>query len=402
MLCVSVFVCVQAHNTQIGSCNVVLHLIRFVQAVGPSLLDAFRLAVDQYGVLVLIRPRDLQGSGFQRSASAAMLCRSDVNGGVHGGFMCSSIIHLRTVEACRFLRVLRNHRHMEVSFVELNGEMFSLEVDPEMTGWELKLQLKDRQVWEDEITRKTTRVEIVLGDSELLENDETVAGAWADRADSLATVVLKENRVICSNKDAFAEFGSQIDLGSFMVVEIPKNLTEIIPSAFHKCCNLAKLVIADSVTHIGAGAFEGCSALVGVTVPNSVTQIGDRAFANCSSLSSVVIPDSVTQIGRAAFTGCSSLASVRIPDSMTHIEDLVFDGCISLESVIIPNTVTWIGAYAFRDCRSLISLIIPDSVTRIGDGAFCNCSSLTSVTIPKSVYHIGDFAFSDLSDCTYQ
>ena len=252
-------------------------------------------------------------------------------------------------------RVLTAAMAMEVSFRQLNGEAMVLEVMPDITGRELKERIKDRQLWDDELTRKTTRVDILAGPSRLLTNDETAADAGLT-PESDVIVILRQNAVTCSHKGEFDQFGEEFDLESLFVVEIPSGATEIVPDAFIGCTTLASVTIPDSVTQIGMSAFARCRSMASVTIPNSVTQIGTSAFAGCSSLASVTIPDSVAQIGTAAFGMCSCLASLTI-----------------------PNSVTQIGDHCFGDCSALTSVVIPDSVTKIGSGAFSNCSALTLV-----------------------
>ena len=47
--------------------------------------------------------------------------------------------------------------------LQVNGEEISLQVTPETTGADLQSQIKDKQLW-DETARRTTAVEIVVGD----------------------------------------------------------------------------------------------------------------------------------------------------------------------------------------------------------------------------------------------
>ena len=260
---------------------------------------------------------------------------------------------------------------MNVSFRQLNGETMDLEVMPEITGRELKEQIKDRQLWDDELTRKTTRVEFLVGPSRLLTNDETAADAGLS-PESDVTVLLKQNAVTCSE---FEQFGHEFDLESLFVVEIPSGATEIVKNAFSGCRTLARATIPDSVTDIGPDAFADCSSLASVTIPNSVTRICFRAFAGCSSLASVTIPDSVTEIGTNVFSKCSSLASVTIPNSVTKIWHGAFSECSSLASVTIPDSVTEIGGQAFAGCSAL-TLVVPMTRTRWEFGAFMGCKRI--------------------------
>lgn len=46
-----------------------------------------------------------------------------------------------------------------------------------MSGRELKQQIRERQIWDEELTGRMARVEVVVGDSKLLAFDETLADA---------------------------------------------------------------------------------------------------------------------------------------------------------------------------------------------------------------------------------
>ncbi|CAJ1462150.1 unnamed protein product [Effrenium voratum] len=157
---------------------------------------------------------------------------------------------------------------MRVSFWQLNGEATVLEVMPDITGRELKERIKESQLWDDELTRKTTRVDILVG-SRWLMTDETAADAGLSPASDV-TVVFKQNAVACSQKREFDQFGDELDLHSMFVIEIPSSATEIAEHAFGQCHRLARVSIPGSVTQIGNGAFEECRSLASVTIPDSV------------------------------------------------------------------------------------------------------------------------------------
>lgn len=218
---------------------------------------------------------------------------------------------------------------MRLSALQVNGEMLDIEVTAEMTGRDLKQQIKEIQ-HSDEVTRMTTGVEIVVGDL-LLNNDEQVAKAGCT-ADLVVNVVFKTNLVRCSKKQDVASLGSHIDPDLVLAVEIPEGDNQISERAFAACERLAKLTVPNSVTRIGSYAFAHCSSLASLTLPNSVTHIGNYAFCNCSALTSLTLPNSVTHIGDCAFQDCSSLANLTISDSVTHIGDLAFEGCSSLDN----------------------------------------------------------------------
>ena len=211
---------------------------------------------------------------------------------------------------------------MRISVELLNGEVLALEVTPEMTIRELKELMKERRAWEDEVSRATTVVELIVGDKKAT-NDATVEELGLSE-DSKLSAVFRPNVVQCSNKWGL---GPDLDPEDLIVVKIPDSETDIADYAFDGCELVAKVIIPRSVTHIGEGAFSGCSSLVSVNIPDSVTQIGDDAFSACGSLTGVNIPDSVTHIGTCAFSHCPSLVSLTIPDSVTCIGYYAFAAC---------------------------------------------------------------------------
>ena len=181
-----------------------------------------------------------------------------------------------------------------ISALQPSGEILILEVTPPTTVRALKEQIKEGQPW-DELTRSTTGVEIIVGDSQLLADDLKVLHAGIAE-DTVVSVVFKPNKVICSNKGAIDGLGDIIDSELLLVVEIPNDDTQIHENAFEGCRTLAKVTIPDSVTLTGDGAFQSCSSLVNVTIPDSVTHIGSGAFQGCNSLVTVTISNSVTHI----------------------------------------------------------------------------------------------------------
>ena len=237
---------------------------------------------------------------------------------------------------------------MRILAEQLNGETLDLEVTAETTMRAVKEQLKGMHTWEDELSRDTTVVELILGDKKVT-NEETMEELGLCHG-SKVTVVFKKNVVQCSNKRGF---GCDLDPEALVVVEIPDSVTEIKDWAFEDCKRVAKVIIPRSVTGILDGAFAFCSSLVSVNIPDSVTWIDDGAFSGCSALTEVTIPHSITHIGVGAFDHCSSLRTASIPHSVTQIAASAFYGCASLVSMTIPDSVTEIEGRAFHDCHQL-------------------------------------------------
>ena len=97
----------------------------------------------------------------------------------------------------------------KISTLQPSGEILVLEVTPDTTGLELKEQIKQGQPW-DKLTRSTTSVEIIVGDTHLLANYVKVLDAGIAE-DTVVSVVFKPNKVICSNKDAIATLDGIVD-----------------------------------------------------------------------------------------------------------------------------------------------------------------------------------------------
>ena len=284
---------------------------------------------------------------------------------------------------------------MRILVEQLNGETFELEVTAEMSMRALKEQLKRMRRWEDELSRDTTFVDLIMGDKKVM-NEETVEELGLCDG-SKVTVIFRKNVVKCCDKSGLSR---DREPEALVIVEIPDSETEIGAQAFEKCRCLANVIIPSSVTQIGHEAFLGCTNLVSITIPNYVTQIDAFAFSLCRSLVSVDIPDSVTQIGNGAFCDCTSLVTINIPLSVTQIRFGAFCGCSALTAVIIPDSIRSIGDEAFSGCSSLVTINIPDSVQQIWCRTFSSCGSLTSVDIPHSVTVIEGDAFSGCNQLT--
>ena len=158
---------------------------------------------------------------------------------------------------------------MRILVEQLNGETFELEVTAEMSMRAVKEQLKRMHTWEDELSRDTTVVEVILGDRKVM-NEETVEEL--DLCDgSKVTVVFRTNVVQCCDKSGF---GLDLDPEALVIVEIPDSETETKALAFSDCRQVGKVIIPSSVTRIWDAAFNGCRFLVSVDIPDSVTRIG--------------------------------------------------------------------------------------------------------------------------------
>lgn len=242
---------------------------------------------------------------------------------------------------------------MRIPIRQMNGKVTILEVMPESTVRQLKRQLKGWQVCEEELTRKMSKVDLIVGEKQLVDGDETVIQAGIS-PEATVHVLFSITPVECSSKAA-----AGCDLDSLIVVDIPE-VQRIETAAFSNCSSLVKVTFHDSVREIGDGSFKGCSSLEILSLPSQLTAIRREAFQGCSSLPHVTIPDCVIVIWPHAFDCCSSLLSVTLGQSVELIEPGAFSSCSSLKHLTITNTLCYIGKRAFANCTSLQSVTMGD------------------------------------------
>lgn len=186
------------------------------------------------------------------------------------------------------------------------------------------------------------------------------------------------------------------------IVDIPKSVVDIDPSAFSDSTTITIFTVASgnpvyksekgvmyskdgkTLLHYPSGKLEEK-----YTVSNTVQKIGDYAFSNCEDLYSVTLPETITEIGAYAFSGCDKLNKVNIPESVTAIGSHAFYECQALPEVTLPSKLKTIGDHAFDYCISIKKLTVPDSVVEIGDGAFMRCESLSELTLPSGLQKYG-------------
>ena len=125
-------------------------------------------------------------------------------------------------------------------------ERVFFDVMPEMTGRELKQQIKEAQLTWDEATSRTTAVEILVGER-LLGNDERVVLPDAELEELVVNIVFKPNIMTCSDKHA--TYGSrEMDPNLLLVVEIPDHEIRIAARGFpglRKVCKIDHPKLSD-------------------------------------------------------------------------------------------------------------------------------------------------------------
>ncbi len=191
------------------------------------------------------------------------------------------------------------------------------------------------------------------------------------------------------------------------IVDIPKSVVYISPSAFSGCTTTTIYTVAQnnpvyksedgviyskdgkSLLHYPSGRLEKS-----ITVSDGIETIGGYAFANNEDVVSIKLPSSVKEIKEHAFDGCDKLNKLNFPEGITKIEDYACYECSSLPEIKLPSTLKSIGEHAFDYCISVKEIDVPDSVVEIGDGAFMRCKSLSDIELPASLEKYGYRVFT--------
>ncbi|GFH44055.1 hypothetical protein CTEN210_00529 [Chaetoceros tenuissimus] len=101
---------------------------------------------------------------------------------------------------------------------------------------------------------------------------------------------------------------------SWEQIIVEEGVTVIPISTFSYCCNIKKVILANTVIKIEAATFYNCSSLVYVKWSMSLEFIGPKAFFNCN-LSSVFLPPSCRKIdGDDTFARNENLKILNVPN----------------------------------------------------------------------------------------
>ncbi len=191
------------------------------------------------------------------------------------------------------------------------------------------------------------------------------------------------------------------------IVDIPKSVVYIEPSAFSGCTTTTIYTVAEgnpvykskdgviyskdgkSLLHYPSGKLEET-----ITVADGIETIGGYAFANNEDVVKISLPSSVKSIEEHAFDGCDKLNKLNFPEGITKIGDYALYECSSLAEIKLPESLKTIGAHAFDYCLSLKDVTVPNAVVQIGDGAFMRCKSLSKIMLPSSLERYGYQVFT--------
>lgn len=191
------------------------------------------------------------------------------------------------------------------------------------------------------------------------------------------------------------------------IVDIPKNVEFIDPSAFFGNGSLSAFTVAGgndnyksekgiiyskdgkALLHYPVGKTDG-----EYKVPSGVEEIGEYAFGGSDNVVTVTLPDSCKKIGAHAFEKCTKLVNVNIPEGVEEISDYCFSECRAFPAPKLPSTLKKIGEKAFNYCISFGEIEIPDTVAEIKDSAFYQCETLQKVTLSAALEKYGFKVFS--------
>lgn len=191
------------------------------------------------------------------------------------------------------------------------------------------------------------------------------------------------------------------------IVDIPRNVDYIDPSAFYGNNSLTAFTVANgnsvyksdkgviyskdgkSLLHYPVGKMEEKYSVI-----KGIEKIGSYAFGGSDILKTVKLPDSVKEIGSHAFDGCNKLVNINIPENVTEIPDSCFYECRAIPKIDFPSKLQKIGESAFYYCLSISEIQLPESVSEIGDSAFYKCETLQKAVLSASLQKYGYKVFS--------
>ena len=192
-------------------------------------------------------------------------------------------------------------------------------------------------------------------------------------------------------------------------INLPANLTKIMPYAFQGCSRLMSIDIPESVQSIESDAFYGCARMnsVGIAAKGNLQSIQDSAFAQ-TMISSFVIPQNFTTLGKGVFLGCRGMKKISVAEGNTSFqikEQAVYDSTGTKllycptglsGSYQIAEGTKEIGMYAFAYAR-MTQIDLADSLVSLGESSF-EGAAVNDITIPSSIQNMGRrvFAYSAL------
>lgn len=135
-------------------------------------------------------------------------------------------------------------------------------------------------------------------------------------------------------------------------VEIPEEITWIVPEAFYRNETLKNVKLPSKITTIEENTFYGCSELEAVVIPDQVTMIGKSAFDECTVLKSVTFGKSLKVIKDQAFAS-ANIRNFTIPSGIQKIETGAFAGINQIGTVTFEGSTKYVAADAFMNSTGI-------------------------------------------------
>lgn len=223
-------------------------------------------------------------------------------------------------------------------------------------------------------------------------------------------------------------------------INIPMEVSTILPYAFYGFNNVTNVVIDENVSSIGINAFANCTMLNSVTTPTiggddgnvdlnyafkgskslkifSITKslnIVDYAFQYWSSIETIKINNIDGIIGFNAFYECVNLNDFYFGGSINDWCDINFENKFStpmvyadyfyilnedceyqlIDELQVPNCKE-IKQYTFYGFDNLNTVTISETVSNIGTEAFSNCPNVNEIIINSKTINFANDVFLD-------
>lgn len=121
-------------------------------------------------------------------------------------------------------------------------------------------------------------------------------------------------------------------------IQLPEGLMYIGSRVFDGCDSLKSLRLPESLENLAQYAFTGSSIEI-IEIPGNVTSIIPFTFKNCPCLNTVIIRKGVKKIYSRAFEDCENLELVAVP-SDTEISHDAFTGCVKMNPELTRKLIS--------------------------------------------------------------
>lgn len=210
---------------------------------------------------------------------------------------------------------------------------------------------------------------------------------------------IEGKKVSCIGEAAFA------NNNRLRKVNLPANLTKIMPYAFQGCSRLMSIDIPESVQKLGTGAFYGCARMssVGIAAKGKLQVIEESAFGQ-TLIGSFIVPQKLKTLGKSVFLGCRGMKKITVTEGNANFQikqQALYDSSGKIliyyptglsGEYKIPNETKEIGEYAFAYAK-IIQADLPEGLISIRESAF-EGASISEIEIPLSIQNMDQRTFS--------